>query len=205
MWRPGFDSPEWQNRSVHDDPGRARSTLILGGTASGKSRYAELLVATQPEVRYVATGRPADGTDPEWDAKVLAHQQRRPPSWSNHEVNEPARLGLVLHESRACLLWDSVGGWLTGVLDRAGAWDDAAGWRADVAETIDTLIEAWRTAPAMRVAVAEEVGWGLLPMTASGRLFQHELGSLNQRLAAASDSVRLVVAGRGLDLTKGLT
>jgi adenosylcobinamide kinase/adenosylcobinamide-phosphate guanylyltransferase len=206
VWRPGSepsdsDPSERQERRIADP----HSTLVLGGSASGKSRYAELLLAAEPNVRYLATGRPSDGSDPEWDAKVAIHRGRRPPSWSNAEIPEPGRLCPALLEPGACLLWDSVGTWLTAVLDDAGAWDDEPGWRDDVARSTDALVEAWRGAPNRRVAVAEEVGWGVVPATTSGRLFQHELGTLNQRLAAASDQVRLVVAGRVLDLRRGFS
>ncbi|HEX5740436.1 MAG TPA: bifunctional adenosylcobinamide kinase/adenosylcobinamide-phosphate guanylyltransferase, partial [Pilimelia sp.] len=50
------------------------------------------------------------------------------------------------------------------------------------------------------VAVSNEVGWGVVPATASGRLFRDALGSLHQRLAATDTRVLLVVAGRVLDL-----
>jgi adenosylcobinamide kinase/adenosylcobinamide-phosphate guanylyltransferase len=46
------------------------------------------------------------------------------------------------------------------------------------------------------VAVSNEVGSGVVPGTRSGALFRDALGRLNQRLAAETDDVRLVVAGR---------
>jgi adenosylcobinamide kinase/adenosylcobinamide-phosphate guanylyltransferase len=50
------------------------------------------------------------------------------------------------------------------------------------------------------VAVSDEVGLGVVPACASGRRFRDELGRLNQRLAAESEEVALVVAGRPLPL-----
>lgn len=181
-----------------------RATLVLGGVASGKSAHAESLLAAEPAVTYVATGRPPSGLDPEWDAKVYAHRARRPPSWHSAEVPDPADLPAVLSSASGCLLWDSVGSWLTAALDAAGAWDGAPGWQTRLAAAADGVVKAWTASGARRVAVAEEVGWGVVPATASGRLFQHELGRLNQRMADGSDEVVLVVAGRPLDLTKGL-
>lgn len=46
------------------------------------------------------------------------------------------------------------------------------------------------------MAVSDEVGLGVVPATASGRMFRDVLGRLNQRLAAESEDVALVVAGR---------
>ena len=50
------------------------------------------------------------------------------------------------------------------------------------------------------VGVSNETGFGIVPETGSGRRFRDELGWLNQRLAAVSDEVVLVVAGRELKL-----
>ena len=49
--------------------------------------------------------------------------------------------------------------------------------------------------------MTNEVGWSLVPTTASGRFFQDELGRLNALVAAAAAGVHLVVAGRVIDLS----
>ena len=45
------------------------------------------------------------------------------------------------------------------------------------------------------VAVSNEVGSGVVPATASGRLFRDLLGRLNAQIAAQSETVLLTVAG----------
>ncbi|HCB04905.1 MAG TPA: hypothetical protein DEQ43_11790 [Nocardioides bacterium] len=50
------------------------------------------------------------------------------------------------------------------------------------------------------VLVTNEVGLGVVPAHRSGRVFRDLLGTVNQRFAAASDEVHLVVAGRVLTL-----
>jgi adenosylcobinamide kinase / adenosylcobinamide-phosphate guanylyltransferase len=50
------------------------------------------------------------------------------------------------------------------------------------------------------IAVSNEVGAGVVPATESGRRFRDELGRLNARIAAESDEVSLLVAGRVLRL-----
>jgi adenosylcobinamide kinase/adenosylcobinamide-phosphate guanylyltransferase len=89
-------------------------------------------------------------------------------------------------------------------MDRCGAWDDDL-WRAgparrELATEVDRLATAWTDMSADVVAVTNEVGWGVVPATVSGRRFQDELGRLNQRIAALADEVVLVVAGRVLPL-----
>ena len=54
--------------------------------------------------------------------------------------------------------------------------------------------------PGTAVAVTNEVGWGLVSEHRSGRVFTDLLGRVNQAVAAASDEVILIVAGRALRL-----
>ena len=50
------------------------------------------------------------------------------------------------------------------------------------------------------IVVAEEVGWDVVPVSASARLFRDVLGRMKQRLAGAADEAYLVVSGFVLDL-----
>ena len=52
----------------------------------------------------------------------------------------------------------------------------------------------------LAVVVTNEVGWGLVSPYRSGRVFTELLGQVNQEMAAASDEVIMVVAGRALRL-----
>ncbi|HEX4818491.1 MAG TPA: bifunctional adenosylcobinamide kinase/adenosylcobinamide-phosphate guanylyltransferase [Nonomuraea sp.] len=175
--------------------GRAvvRRALLLGGSRSGKSAEAELRLAAEPYVTYVATG-PTGAGDGEWAARVRAHRARRPPHW---DTVETADLAGAVATATAPLLIDGLGTWLAAVFDEHGAWD---GDRAPVAAACDELVAAWRQAPQPVVAVSDEVGMGVVPATSSGRAFRDALGRLNERLAAESEYVALVVAGRPLEL-----
>ncbi|NUO97135.1 MAG: bifunctional adenosylcobinamide kinase/adenosylcobinamide-phosphate guanylyltransferase, partial [Nonomuraea sp.] len=95
------------------------------------------------------------------------------------------------------LLIDGLGTWLAAVFDEHGAWE---GDRAPVAARCAELVAAWRSTPVPLVAVSDEVGMGVVPATSSGRAFRDALGLLNERLAAESEYVALVVAGRLLEL-----
>jgi len=175
-----------------------RRTLVLGGSRSGKSAVAERLLAAEPVVTYVATGRPPDGSDPEWSERVRRHRARRPAAWATHETDD---LAAALRGRAGPLLVDSVGSWLTGVLDECGAWQDRPGWAASCGSRTDDLVLAWTEAGGPVVAVSDEVGSGVVPATVSGRLFRDLLGDLNARLSLAADRALLVVAGRVLELS----
>jgi adenosylcobinamide kinase/adenosylcobinamide-phosphate guanylyltransferase len=173
--------------------------LVIGGARSGKSERAELRLAAEPEVTYVATAaRWRDGAgDRDWAARVAAHRARRPAWWRTVETTD---LAGVLASARGAVLIDGIGTWLTAVLDECDAWGGA---REKVAGRIAELIAAWRQARALVVAVSDEAGMGVIPATPAGRLFRDELGRLNQALAAESEETELVVAGLVLPLNAG--
>ncbi|MEV0379871.1 bifunctional adenosylcobinamide kinase/adenosylcobinamide-phosphate guanylyltransferase [Nonomuraea sp. NPDC050643] len=170
-----------------------RRALLLGGSRSGKSAEAELWLAAEPYVTYVATG-PDGAGDGEWAARVRAHRERRPAHWDTAETID---LVTAIRSATAPLLVDGLGTWLAAVFDEHGAWE---GDRAPVEARCDELVAAWRQTPERIVAVSDEVGLGVVPATASGRAFRDALGRLNARLAAESEQAALVVAGRVLDL-----
>lgn len=175
-----------------------RRTLVLGGVRSGKSAAAEQILATAAEVTYVATGYVPSADDAEWARRIAQHQARRPAHWATLETTD---LADALRQASTPLLVDCLGMWLTEVLGNCGAWDDRSGWREAVQARVEELVEAWHAVPVQLVAVSNEVGSGVVPPTASGRIFRDQLGRLNARLSAASERVLLVVAGRTLDLT----
>jgi len=188
-----------QPRLVHNDfdlGAGTRRVLVLGGARSGKSERAELRLAGEPEVIYVATG-PDGAGDPEWAARVAAHRARRPAWWRTAETTD---LAGVLRTARGAVLIDGIGTWLAAVMDEGGAWEGGAAGLARLAARTAGLVGAWRQAAACVVAVSDETGLGVVPATPAGRLFRDELGRLNRALAAESTEAELVVAGRVLPL-----
>jgi adenosylcobinamide kinase / adenosylcobinamide-phosphate guanylyltransferase len=174
--------------------------LVLGGARSGKSEQAELRLAGEPDVTYVATGPGVEAADPEWAARVAAHRARRPAWWRTAETTD---LAGVLAGVSGALLIDGIGTWLAAAMDECGAWDGSADAAARLAARIGALTGAWRQTRARVVAVSDETGLGVVPATRAGRLFRDELGRLNQVLAAESEETELVVAGRVVPLGPG--
>jgi adenosyl cobinamide kinase/adenosyl cobinamide phosphate guanylyltransferase len=187
--------------------------LIIGGARSGKSHYAEALLADVVDVTYVATsnGRPDDA---EWAARVAAHRARRPATW--HTI-ETLAIADVLAEHGPPVLVDCLTVWLSRVMDECASWPEepGEGWAMPtrtlghesvrdpaqlLASRVASLVDALRRTTRDVVLVTNEVGQGLVPTTPGGRLFRDEMGILNLKVAAVCDEVWLVVAGLPLRL-----
>ena len=156
--------------------------LVLGGTRSGKSEYAERMAARiGGPITYVATGI---ATDADMAARIARHQERRPPEWATAEVGTdlPRRLAAI----EGLALVDSLGTWVAACRDLT----------VDATALCTVLRE--RSSPT--ILVSEEVGLGVHAPTDAGRRFADALGELNRAVAAVADQAFLVVAGRALPL-----
>jgi adenosylcobinamide kinase / adenosylcobinamide-phosphate guanylyltransferase len=191
FWHVGLPDDGETGTTGRSDVQAIRRVLVIGGARSGKSERAELRVAAEPAVTYVAAGYGGQA-DPEWAARVAAHQARRPRWWQTAETTD---LAGMLAGATGTLLIDGIGTWLAATMDECGAWDGGS-----VDNRITELVAAWRQVSAHVVAVSDETGLGVIPQTAAGRLFRDILGSLNQALAAESEEAELVVAGRAIPL-----
>lgn len=165
-----------------------RLTLVLGGARSGKSRFAEdLVAATAPPWLYLATAR---ALDVEMAERIAAHRARRDAGWKT--IAAPLDLAGALAaapEGRA-LLVDCATLWLSNVL-LAGR---------DVEAESERLAAALARPRGPWVVVANEVGLGIVPDNALARRFRDAAGRLNQRIAAFADRVVLTVAGLPLEV-----
>ena len=170
-----------------------RIILVTGPARSGKSEWAESLAQqTQQPVIYLATAR-RNPDDPEWQARIQQHRQRRPVTWTTQEV--PLKIATVIQQADAntCLLVDSLGTWVTNGLDQPDPW-----WEGQVA----TLLNSLQQTAANVILVAEEVGWGLVPAYPVGRQFRDRIGSLVRRLSPLAKPIYLVVGGHALNLSQ---
>jgi adenosylcobinamide kinase/adenosylcobinamide-phosphate guanylyltransferase len=164
-------------------------TLILGGARSGKSRYAEALVESQPgPCVYLAT---AEAGDAEMAARIAAHRARRGARWTTVEVplDLVGALELAAGPDRAVLV-DCLTLWLSNLL----------GAGRDVASECDGLLAALPGLAGPVVFVSNEVGQGVVPDNALARAFVDRAGRLHQDLAAAADRVIFMTAGLPRDL-----
>ncbi|HET7689691.1 MAG TPA: bifunctional adenosylcobinamide kinase/adenosylcobinamide-phosphate guanylyltransferase [Nocardioidaceae bacterium] len=176
-------------------------TLVIGGARSGKTAVAERLLDGRDDVTYVATGYAPGPEDTEWVERVARHQALRPAGWVTAETTDLAGL---LAADGGPLLVDCLTLWLTRVMDESGCWedDDGGAWSGSrLREETSRLVAALASARRDVVLVTNEVGQGVVPASASGRLFRDEMGLLNAAVAAVCDDVLLCVAGRTLRLS----
>lgn len=181
-----------------------RRILVTGGARSGKSAFAEERAREYSQVGYVATGgqRP---DDPSWVERIETHQARRPRHWTTHETTDVVAV-LTDAPHGTVVLVDCLALWLTSMLDGLNAWEDKGFSERDprLLEEFAALARAVRATAADVILVTNEVGQGIVPATASGRLFRDCLGRLNVIVAEACDEVVLVVAGRAIALPPAL-
>ncbi len=161
-------------------------TLVIGGARSGKSRYAEGLVAASPPPwtppwAYIAT---AEAADSDMLARIETHRQRRGGDWRTIEAprDVEAALGAC---GAAPVLIDCLTLWLSNVMLAD----------MDIEKEMEKLETALAAAVAPVVVVSNEVGLGIVPSFPLGRRFRDMQGILNQRMAAQADRVVLMVAG----------
>lgn len=172
--------------------------LILGGARSGKSAYAEQQARESGRaVSVIATAQPLDA---EMATRIAHHRSQRPAHWRT--VEAPLELAAALRaeagEDRFVIV-DCLTLWTSNRLCASGLSETDAppdNWIAARDELLDLL-------PRLDGAIAliaNEIGWGVVPMGAMTRRFVDEAGRLNQALAQRCGKVTLVAAGLPLAL-----
>lgn len=167
-------------------------TLVLGGVRSGKSRYAQQLASACGSVTFIATALPSDA---EMRRKIAAHRRDRPRNWRT--VEAPVQLEDAIRDaapnSKAIVI-DCLTTYLANQMSNRNGKHRIAK-KPEAVYDAEKLCNALRSAEASIIVVSNEVGSGVVPAFRSGRIYRDLLGSLNQRIAAISDRVVLMVAG----------
>lgn len=181
-------------------------TLVTGPVRSGKSRYVLTLAApVRGRVRYVATAI-RDEDDGEWNTRLQRHMRDRPSNWESVETAETGHDALLqLFEDCAddeCIVVDALGTWLAArIATHIDALErDFAAFESQMDTESTEIATAMLACKAHVIVVTEEVGWDIVPVAASARLFRDVLGRMKQRLAAGAQDAYLVVCGFALDL-----
>jgi adenosylcobinamide kinase / adenosylcobinamide-phosphate guanylyltransferase len=167
------------------------TTLVLGGARSGKSTFAERMIADSNLARvYLATATADDG---EMQDRITHHRNRRGPDWTT--VEEPlALIDALTQVSRpgSAILVDCLTLWLSNLM--------LAGRDPDVETKRLTRFLGVAANPV--VLVSNEVGLGIVPESRLGRDFRDAQGRLNQAVASVVPNVVFVAAGLPLWLKR---
>jgi adenosylcobinamide kinase / adenosylcobinamide-phosphate guanylyltransferase len=165
--------------------------FLLGGARSGKSALAVRLAERSGlPVTFVAT---AEARDEEMAERIAHHRAARPAGWTT--IEEPVDLLGALDRVAAdsCLVLDCLSLWVSNALERGK-------------ETIERQAQEAAARVAAReqlsVAVSNEVGLGIVPVSDLGRRYRDLLGRVNAVWAEAASEAALVAAGRLLPLAR---
>lgn len=192
-------------------PGRI--ILISGPVRSGKSDYAENMAArlaseqaaSHKTVAYIATAQPFDS---EMEERIKLHRTRRPADWQTYETPfEPwEAIQSGYEDGHRVFLLDCLTMLATNWLCRQFPDPDtyqmiAEKEQQEVLDMLDRLTRAVAERDDLiLIIVTNEVGWGLVPDYALGRLYRDLSGRCNRQMAAASSQAWLVVMGLPLQL-----
>lgn len=175
-----------------------RLIFILGGTRSGKSRFAEEKVmeissSEGASVCYMATAR---AEDEEMVDRIRKHQARRPSGWRTLEV--PLELSEALKdlaEGEKVVLIDCLTLWLSNVMFSRQDEQWLKIMEEEIFRKVEDLINTVKEKNISVIAVSSETGMGIVPSSDMARLYRDLLGLVNQKMAKASEEAYLVVAG----------
>lgn len=157
--------------------------LITGGQRSGKSTYAEkLALELSPTPIYIAT---AKVWDEEFRQRVIRHQERRGPEWTNIEEEKY----LSRHDvSGRVVLIDCLTLWSTNFFVEENDVNQCL-------KLITDEFDRFTSQDATFIFVTNEIGLGGTSANDIQRHFTDLLGWVNQHVAAVADQVVLMVSG----------
>jgi adenosylcobinamide kinase/adenosylcobinamide-phosphate guanylyltransferase len=185
--------------------------LILGGARSGKSSFAQSLVAKLGgKVLFVATGEPLDE---EMASRIEEHKKRRPKNWRTLEI--ATRVGQKLQgqiKDADVVFLDCITLLVSNILTKEDkkllssplmGEDEGEGATTEAispAETqvmaeMEDLLDCIDKHGGNFIVVSNEVGLGLVPDNKLGRIYRDLLGEANQLLAQHASEVYFMVSG----------
>ncbi|OQY35037.1 MAG: hypothetical protein B6241_02635 [Spirochaetaceae bacterium 4572_59] len=173
--------------------------LILGGTKSGKTAYAEKIakeysLKNSCSVVYMAT---AQAWDEEMKVRIRKHKESRPDTWITFE--EPLNICSVFNEislqNKGIILFDCLTMWMSNLLMTL---DD--NFKKEEAETfvikkMQEFLEGANLFQGEIVIISNLTETGLISPSFLGRTFQDLSGICHQMIASKSDSVYQLTAG----------
>ncbi len=183
--------------------------VLIGGARSGKSSIAQRMALRHGKPVMVAVFGCGEG-DSEMAARIERHRVQRPAEFATIESPDGTDWVADVPEE-AVLLVDCLGTAVAKIMQ--GEWASAepdvafieAGgvseaYAVDVEKRVGELVEALCKRSGETLVVTNEVGSGVVPVSALGRLFRDVVGRANREMTSAAKGAWLVVAGRCVDL-----
>lgn len=177
-------------------------TLVIGGTRSGKSSFAEKLAFSKgSKVGYLATALAGDS---EMEKRIEIHRLRRPVDWITREETQDL-VAAIEELKRKCdvILLDCLTIWISNLLTINNDTETEISWedRADhIVEQINGLVKYCLSTKVSLIIVGCEVGLGVVPDNRLARIFRDLNGLANQNIASIAHEVFLVTAGLPIEI-----
>ncbi|MGC4000286.1 MAG: bifunctional adenosylcobinamide kinase/adenosylcobinamide-phosphate guanylyltransferase [Anaeromyxobacter sp.] len=162
--------------------------LVGGGVRSGKSAFALGLARRLGARRaFVAT---AQAFDREMEERIAAHRAERACGFTTIEepLDLPRAFAAAAEGGAEVVVVDCLTLWLSNLVLRG----DSA---AQAAAEVERLAQELARRRLHAVVVTNEVGMGVVPEHALGRLFRDVAGRAHQRLARDADRIYLAALG----------
>jgi len=191
--------------------------VITGGARSGKSRAAEQLAASRALAGMPVTVAVfGSESDAEMTDRIGHHRAHRPEGFATLPAEDslswlaavPADALLVVDCLGTCVgramleVWDACAATDTAADgDMTDAAELPAGFEAAFVAKLSAIVSAIAERPGDTIVVTNEVGDGVVPAFATGRIFRDELGRANRALIDIADAAYFAVGGRLIDLT----
>ena len=162
-----------------------KTYLVTGGSRSGKSRHALELANFAKKPFYIATARAGDE---EMVDRISKHRKERGEQWKTFEEEIDISDAIIQAEGLGsdCIVVDCLTLWTSNIL-----FDE----KHNIEEELDNVINCIQKITTPLVFVTNEVGSGIVPNNPVSREFRDAAGIVNQKIAAAVDSVILCVSG----------
>ena len=175
--------------------------MVTGGARSGKSSFAQnMCMEMDGRIGFIAT---AVVTDDDMRARIERHQDERPAHWETFETQHTfaALAGDKRFEACDAYLLDCLTTLTANHMMRSGLDFEACDVKQ--AESVEDALRAdinWlmayvRSADKRLVAVTNEVGMGVVPITRVGSLFRDIAGRVNMHFAQKADEVYCLISG----------
>ena len=164
--------------------------LITGGQRSGKSDYAEkLALSLSNHPVYVAT---AHIWDEEFRQRVLRHQERRGPQWTN--IEEERKLSRHNLTGQVAVI-DCITLWCTNFFFDRNKPDNEQPTVDEALKLLKEEFNRFTNQDATLIFVTNEIGAGGVSTDVIQRRFTDLQGWMNQYVAQKADEVILMVCG----------